>query len=142
MNLKFTCIAAAGLLAIFLVAEVAEAGKTGISRTRPGSGFHNRPVGGGTSYSRSRNTSRSWINPQRHCATPGTIVRTPRVEALVGESSPRHGKVARSQRVVSQPGIVMTQPRVVSERVITTQSISAPAQPMRHVGQAVTPDRK
>ena len=65
MKLKVTWIAVAGLLAVFLTAEIAQAGLTGSSRLRPGKGFHNNSKRS-SMYTRS---SRSWNSPRRSYST-------------------------------------------------------------------------
>lgn len=75
LNLKKHSIAALGLATIFVGATIAEAGLTGGSRLRPGSGFHNRYNGSRPSYSPSWGQQRYYA-PRVYQSTPRYTVPT------------------------------------------------------------------
>lgn len=121
-------IAVAGLAVTLTTAESAFAGKTGIDRVRPGTGFHARHAGTHPLSVRSA-APQGYAAPQYFQAPRG--LTAPVFGSLAAR--PAAPGVAVPPRVVySQPRVIYSQPRVVSSqpgRVIYRSPVAAPPAP-------------
>lgn len=145
MKLKFTAIAVAGLVVMFLAAEFAEAGLTGKHRLRPGKGFHSNNRSNLNYVSRSN----SWTPARQSYATPQMIVRSPSVRSapatVVRQSHNRSANVVRTQPLAARnpcPRGVSNRPRIISERVIEKETKSSANETVPQTSQSKTPKVK
>jgi hypothetical protein len=130
MKLKQMSMVAAVALVMFAFVEVAEAGKTGISRTRPGSGFHNRPSG--SAYA-ARPVQR-WQSPGQSYAKPWTVNN--QMRQIVSPGTILH------RSYVGPMHVVPSAPTIVSERVISPQQPTVPGTQAARPAAADAPQRK